>query len=313
MNVLSKLSDLLMMTEKQVFSFASTAPHRYKVYTIPKRNSSERRIIAHPSKELKFVQRVLLKELRSVLEPSDRAYAYVPGRNIKENALQHAGSKYLLKMDFKNFFPSIVPSVFFDRLQKRGVCFSEVDEKVLSGLLFWKPVRKGGLVLSIGAPSSPLVSNFVMRDFDEHINHVSVSLGVDYTRYADDLTFSTMYKDTLFSFPELVERSLDVNGYKCIKINKKKTIFSSMAHNRHVTGVTLTNDGGVSVGRERKRKISAMIHRFKLGQMSYEDASKLRGLLAFVEHIEPGFVEKMKNKYGAEAIDLLFGSSGVSE
>lgn len=313
MNVLGKLSDLLMMSEREMLSFASTAPHRYKVYTIEKRNSKGKRVIAHPSKELKFIQRVLIKELGGVLEPSDRAYAYIPGRNIRDNALQHAGSKYLLKMDFKDFFPSITPQILFEKLKLRGIVFSEKDEKAISGLLFWKPVRKGGLVLSIGAPSSPLISNFVMRDFDEAICKESSVHEVTYTRYADDLTFSTLKRGILFSFPEMVERVLVDNGYNSISLNKGKTVFSSMAHNRHVTGITLTNDGGVSLGRARKRKISSMVHRFKIGELTCDEFSKLRGMLAFAESVEPGFIWKMKRKYGVECFDLLFGAKAGNE
>lgn len=307
MNFLEKLSNLLMMSEKEVYSFASTAPHRYKVYTIPKRNSPEGRVIAHPSKELKFVQRVLLNEMKEVLVCSDKAYAYMPKKNIKSNALQHVESRYLLKMDFKSFFPSITPDLFFEKLRGKGVELNELDEKVLAGLLFWKPRRKGGLVLSIGAPSSPCISNFVMFDFDERVQSESLKREVTYTRYADDLTFSTKRKDVLFDFPGLVETSLTEGGYENIYVNKKKTVFSSKAHNRHVTGITLTNENKVSLGRKKKRRISAMVHYFKVGVLPAEDIDKLQGYLSFAEDIEPGFCMRMKKKYGSECINRIFG------
>lgn len=305
MDVLKYLNETLLMEKRDIISFSSTAPHRYKVYEIPKRNSQDKRTIAHPSSELKFLQRALILKLSSIMEPSDRAYAYVRGRNIKDNALQHVHSHYLLKMDFSNFFPSITPELLFSKLSGRGVELNEIDKKIVCGLLFWKPKRRGQLVLSIGAPSSPLISNFVMKDFDERITAECERREIVYTRYADDLTFSTKEKDHLFEIPRRVKKILNEEGYDAISVKDEKTVFSSKAHNRHVTGVTLTNNNKISLGRKKKRKISAMVHHLKMGTLPAEDRSKLRGYLSFAEHIEPGFNKKLENKYGRECLYLL--------
>ncbi|MCT7085107.1 RNA-directed DNA polymerase, partial [Salmonella enterica subsp. enterica serovar Oranienburg] len=90
----------------------------------------------------------------------------------------------------------------------------------------------------------------------------------NYTRYADDLTFSTNNKDVLFDIPDMLENVLPKYSLGRIRINHEKTVFSSKGHNRHVTGITLTNDNKLSIGRERKRKISAMIHHFINGKLS---------------------------------------------
>jgi RNA-directed DNA polymerase len=90
-----------------------------------------------------------------------------------------------------------------------------------------------------------------------------------------------------------------------IRINHEKTVFSSKGHNRHVTGITLTNDNKLSIGRERKRKISAMIHHFINGKLPADEYNKLIGLLAFAKNIEPSFYKSMVIKYGSDNIHKL--------
>ncbi|MDH1315247.1 retron St85 family RNA-directed DNA polymerase [Shewanella xiamenensis] len=305
MNLSELLASLLFMDDEEIISFATSSPYRYKVYSIAKRNSSERRIIAHPSKELKFIQRLIIQQLTVILPVHKAAIAYTKGLSIKDNARPHANSKYLLKMDLKDFFPSINPSLFFKECKKNGIDFSDLDMKILEGFLFWKRRRTTNLVLSIGAPSSPLVSNFILFKFDEIISNHCAILGINYTRYADDLTFSTNEKNVLLSFPAYVRKVLNTLYEGQIKVNLKKTVLSSKAHNRHVTGVTLTNEGCLSVGRNKKRQLSAAIHYFSLKKLSNEDIFKLKGSLAHSVFIEPDFLLQMERKYGKEIIFQL--------
>lgn len=290
------------MDTDEIISFAASSPYRYKVYSIAKRNSNERRIIAHPSKELKFIQRVISEQLIEVLPIHSAAKAYTKDLSIKDNALPHANSKYMLKMDLKDFFPSIKPSLFFNECRRLNIEFSDLDKELLEGFLFWKRRRSTSLVLSIGAPSSPLVSNFILYRFDETVSRYCRSLGIKYTRYADDLTFSTNEKGVLLKFPAKVRRMLHLLYDGQIKVNLRKTVLSSKGHNRHVTGITLTNEGKLSVGRETKRTLSASIHSFKLKKLCIEDILKLKGYLAHAIFIEPDFQERMIKKYSKETI-----------
>jgi RNA-directed DNA polymerase len=302
--IVEHLTDSLLMAEHDINGFALTSPYRYKVYEIAKRNSRKKRTIAHPSKELKFIQRSLVELLKDKLPVHNVAYAYRKGLGIKDNANQHSNSKYLLKMDFENFFPSITPKLFFTIAEKQGVIFDKKDKLLLTGLLFWKQKDRDGLVLSIGAPTSPLVSNFIMYAFDDALNIECMNKKITYTRYADDITFSTLIKNNLFTLPVFISDLLKetVEG---VKINSSKTIFTSKAHNRHVTGVTLTNEGGLSIGRERKRLISSMIHKSKFNQLTSDDASHLLGLISYATHIEPVFLDRMVKKYGVGAINNI--------
>lgn len=299
----SNLQKQLNFSRKKIETFSVSAPYRYKVYTIPKRNSG-RRVIAHPSRELKVYQRAILVVLDKHLVSHQASYAYKLNTSIKDNAFQHMSNSYFLKLDFSNFFNSIVPDMFFTALNLCDIQLSDAELRLLSNLLFWNKTKSSDekLVLSVGAPSSPAISNFVMNAFDNMVFDYCKQNSIVYTRYADDLTFSTNIKDILFDIPRFIKMLLgSLFGHR-IMLNERKTVFSSKAHNRHVTGITITNDNSLSIGRARKRMISAMIHKYSLEQLDENESDQLRGLLAFAVYIEPDFLGRLENKYGKDLL-----------
>ena len=282
---------------------ASYPSKHYKVFNIPKRKFGFR-VIAQPTPEVKHVQREIVKILAPHVKIHSAAMAYVKNVSIKTNALKHRDSSFLLKTDLENFFNSIKPKMLFDALKSQGVSIWPFDEHLLKQFLFWNRSKKEGgrLRLSVGAPSSPFISNLIMYDFDIKIEELCKSKEINYSRYADDLTFSSNKKGVLFSLLKELKKILHDEFNSNLTLNESKTVFSSKAYNRHVTGVTITNNNKLSVGRERKRYISALIHKFKHKQLSSDDINHLKGLLSFVLHIEPDFVQRMIKKYGVETI-----------
>ncbi len=304
MSVIEKLALALEKSEAKVIAFLRNAPNKYKIYTIPKRTSGHR-IIAQPSKELKLYQRKFLMLQKLPVHKS--AMAYRNGLSIKDNAELHKRNRYLLKMDFENFFNSISSELFWSVWKNTIGTPTDLDKYTLERLLFWRPSKNtaGRLILSVGAPSSPMVSNFLMYKFDCLVHEICASKEITYTRYADDLTFSTCHKDVLFEVPALIEANLEHLYDGALRINKRKTKFSSMAHNRHVTGVTINNKASLSLGRSRKRYIKHLTHQFVLDKLSSDDRLHLRGLIAFAKHIEPTFFQSLVKKYTAESISKI--------
>lgn len=300
------LKDALFMSDSELLELAKTCPHRYKVYEIDKKNGGKR-LIAHPSKELKYMQNIILDILKANLSIHHCAYAYVAGKNIKENALLHVNNPYLLKMDFKDFFPSITPGLFFDECEKHNFFFSKEDKNLMANILFWKKKHAKKLVLSIGAPSSPFISNFIMFSFDTVISEYCKSSGITYSRYADDLTFSNTQKEKLSRLPKLISEKLNFLYRKSIRINNEKTTFVSKACSRRVTGLTLTNENNVSIGRDKKRQISAMVHQYSLGKItSDEDIDKLKGIVNFAIYIDPKFLDVLIRRYGRDVVIKIY-------
>lgn len=280
--------------------------HAYRVYTIPKRKAGNR-TIAHPSSKLKECQRQLVSILESYLPVHECAYAYTKGRSIKDNALVHSKSTYLLKMDFQDFFNSITPQILFQHFQKLGLSVPNHEQKALEQLIFWNPSKKkyGKLILSVGSPVSPFVSNSVMFFFDQAMSNICSKNNINYSRYADDLTFSTNKKDLLFAIPDFVKQSIKQEFDGEIVINDSKTIFSSKAHNRHVTGITINNEGQISLGRKRKRYVSSLVFQYTKNELSDADIEHLKGMLSFCYNIEPYFLHRLTRKYKLNIIDEL--------
>lgn len=305
MNLVSDISSKMMIDETSLLSFASSAPFRYKKYYIAKRNSNEKRLIAHPSKGLKFIQRLVIELLKDKLEPSPIATAYAKGSSISNNVIPHVNNSFLLKMDFKNFFPSISAEFLLSTLEQDGISLSENDKQFLTGIFFFKPRRNSKPRLSIGAPSSPIISNYVLKAFDKKIYEYCIDNGIAVTRYADDLAFSTNKKGILSGVPKVVKAILKDTTSKSVKVNASKTIFTSKARNRHITGITIANNNAMSLGRKRKRYYSSLVHKFTLNQLSELEIEQLIGCLAFAKSIEPLFIVRLGQKYGSDTLGLL--------
>lgn len=308
MNILNSVSKETGLSVVDLLDFSKTCPHRYKVYYIAKRNSDAKRVIAQPSKEVKYLQNAVINVFKTFGLVHEAAFAYKEGVNIKQNAEVHANQKFILKMDFRDFFPSITPDLFFTQLSIAGISFADKDKEFLTGLLFWKRRRNSKLRLSIGAPSSPLVSNIVMYFFDSYIHSYGKLNRIRYTRYADDICFSSSVAGGLDSVKDTVSKALKSFFGRQIRLNNTKTIFASKAMNRHVTGITLTNEGKVSVGRDRKRKIMAAVHKVSIGQKPDCSLKTLAGLISYVQSVEGDFKERLTRKYGDDIVQGIFDS-----
>ncbi|WP_045377453.1 retron St85 family RNA-directed DNA polymerase [Vibrio campbellii] len=304
MDLVKKLASEVGVTEQEIKAFLHLAPRKYKVYTIPKRKSGVR-VIAQPTSELKKLQRKFVKIVN--FPTHECSMAYKKGVGIKQNAEIHQANTYLLKMDLENFFNSISPDIFWKVWSEFNPLPTSVDKLYIEKLLFWCPSKKNSnkLILSVGAPSSPNISNFCMSKFDDVVSKFCQDRNIIFTRYADDLTFSTKKRDVLFEVPSLVQHALSEEFGRRLTINHSKTTFSSMAHNRHITGITINNEGNLSIGRDKKRYIKHLVHQFKYNNLDEQDIYHLKGLLAFAKYIEPSFLGSLNEKYSFEVMKKI--------
>jgi hypothetical protein len=254
---------------------------------------------------VKALQRGLIEILLRNLPMHHAATAYRVGMSIKDNAMRHAGNGPILKMDFKDFFPSIKPRDWSAYCKQNGVLNDSVDIHLTSLLLFQRPKGSSVLRLAIGAPSSPFLSNALMFDFDQAIAEAVAKDHVIYTRYADDLTFSAPRTGHLVNVERIVRATLRVLQYPRLAVNDDKTTRVTRKYGRKVTGLTLTNDGKVSIGHERKRLIRAAVHHAALGKLSPASLGELKGLLGFANSAEPQFINTLRQRYGAELIQRI--------
>lgn len=280
-------------SRSQLEAYVQTCPYRYKTYPIDKRTTGKR-WISQPSRDLKAVQRFLLDQvLKPNLKIHRSATAYQLNLNIIDNVRPHLKNSYLLKMDFSDFFPSIKGNDFVQLLLEGEIVSSKQDAVMLEQIFFKRD--DGELKLTIGSPGSPIISNAMLYKFDEFVEDECNKQEIKYTRYSDDMAFSTNHKDILFEIPKLVNAAIKSIERPRLKINLDKTIFTSKKFNRHITGITITNEGKQSIGRDRKRLLRAQI--FDAFNLSKKELASLRGRLAFAEQVEKGLRVKLELKY----------------
>ena len=303
MTLASKVARLVGISPASCRRIAAGAHRRYKRFAIPKRTPGEYRLVAQPAREVKLIQRGVVEVLSPLLKIHENATAYRPGSSIKENAQRHAGAKFITKLDFSSFFPSIDASAISRLLRNsiEGIAESDVSF-VLSSCLWWGDGRHA---LCIGAPSSPFLSNAVMYEFDANVSNFCSENGCVYTRYSDDICISSREPDALALIEDLVRKLCVASRHPRLVLNDKKRVAVGRSTSMTVTGLTLTNQGGVSVGRARKRGVRAGVNRFVYDGMSLDQQDVLKGEIAFVLSIEPNFRYVLLETYGPRIEVLL--------
>lgn len=283
----------LLLPPRFIARFAGNASHRYKHFTIPKARGGERHIY-HPAKPLKAVQRWLQAEIVTPLPVHVAATAYRKRRNIADHANMHINGRYLLRVDLADFFHSItaddIDRYIADNLGHFPPGWTRDDTELFIQLVCLEDR------LTIGAVTSPGLSNALCYPLDEALA-AHCAGEITYTRYADDLFFSTRVPNVLGDVPAVVEATLAAIPYpRSLRINAAKTRHSSMKRRRRVTGIVLSTQGRISLGRHFKRGIRSQIHR--MDGLDPAGRARLAGLLAYVKDIEPAFFNRLVLKYG---------------
>ncbi|NVI83037.1 retron St85 family RNA-directed DNA polymerase [Janthinobacterium sp. BJB401] len=297
------LEKSLPFSSKEIDFFVMSAPLRYKVYKIKKKEPGKFREVSQPSAEVKLLQRWLMLNVLVKFKVHDSAKAYKAGVGLLDNVSPHVNNRFLLKMDFENFFPSITSGDFFDFMVGKGYDYEDIV--VMVSILFKKDRADDSLRLAIGAPSSPLLSNILLYNFDVALDDYCQTLGVVYTRYADDLSFSTKNSGVLNGVEKALGGIIESSCSISLKVNRDKTIHSSKKNGRKITGLVIGSDNKVSIGLERKRLLRSQVYRFKKGFLDPEQVGSLKGYIAFLQSVEPEHVKRLINIYGRETMFLL--------
>lgn len=269
---------------KSVLDNFVTFSHKYyNTFYLKTRKKGKKREIDCPSKELKSIQRWLMANYLNEIPVSKHVNGFVKGRGIKRNAQYHLNKEFILCIDIQDFFPSISQGQVYNSLQKH------FDNKELclkiAKLCTYK--RK----LPQGAPTSPVLSNIVFREIDEEITKFCNSMLIAYSRYADDLVFSSMTKDSLVEAYSFVNDILRKNSFA---INKKKTKYLSGKGRMSVTGINL-NEGRLTVKKSLKRNLRSSLYNFIVKKDSSVNINSALGYLSFIKDIEPEYYEKTKS------------------
>lgn len=228
-----QLASMFGIRLRKLYAILKSVNSHYTTRKFVQKNGKVR-TINEPSVQLKSIQRSINFRILKNLPVSKYAKAYRPRVTIKQNALPHVNKKFLLKMDIKDFFPSIT----FTRVY--GAAFNTCVFPKYIGTLLTTLCCKDDC-LPQGAPTSPALSNLVMKSFDEYLGNWCEQNGIAYTRYCDDLTFSS--DKPLFGVYLKAKSMLENMGFE---VNEKKTKFISSKNRQTVTGLTVNEKVNVS-------------------------------------------------------------------
>lgn len=234
---------------------------RYKSFTIPKKSGGVRAISA-PVAGLKSILTSLNTILQAVYEPTRYAMGFVEGRSVVDNARVHLGQNYVFNIDLEDFFPSIDKSRVWKRLTLPPFNFPSELADVVAGLCTMRVEAEGvgekpRYVLPQGAPTSPTISNIICEKLDRRLAGLAKRFGAKYSRYADDITFSSM--TYIYSadgeFMAELRRIIADNRFT---LNEKKTRLQKVGQRQEVTGLVLSDR--VNVARTYTRELRTMLH-----------------------------------------------------
>lgn len=292
-----RLAEVLRLPEIKVWAIANSADHRYKEYKVPKITGGHR-VISHPAKILKGLQRWVLIDILERLPVHTAAAAYRKGLGIYNHALRHVQNDYLLRMDLADFFPSITDDDIREYIKHNQHNFQNWNSEDIR--LFCQIVCRNKR-LTIGAPTSPALSNAICFGMDQEIQKLAETYDCAYTRYADDLFFSTRQKNILSQIESQIQPILSALLFpRSLALNTNKTRHSSKKGARRITGLILGSDGKVYVGRKYKRRVRSWI--FRYDSLDERTKKQVAGWIAFITGIDKNFMNSLILKFGFDKI-----------
>ena len=241
----------------------NNANGRYKTFEIPKKSGVTRQICS-PCGNLKWFQICINEMFKVLYTPSPYAMGFVSGKSIVDNARMHTNQNYVFNIDLKDFFPSIDQARVWKRLQLAPFNFNQTISSIIAGLCYMSSIRYVEdkpfgkcYVLPQGAPTSPLLTNAICDTLDRRLHGLAKRFGLHYSRYADDITFSSMHNvyQPNSDFRKELERIITGQHFT---INPAKTRLNHCSKRQEVTGLTVGSK--INVSRKYIKDLRAILH-----------------------------------------------------
>lgn len=281
---LSSLEKDLGVSARVLYTLSNQTRRHYRTVRIPKGNG-EFRELRVPDAQLKAVQSRIARRLLVLEEISPYATAYRPGGSTLRNATPHVGQPLVLKLDIRRFFDHAIYPLVKEKAFP-STRYSEPNRILLTLLCMDRDA------LPQGAPTSPAISNLILRDFDDTVGAWCAERDIAYTRYCDDMTFSGTFDPR--AVKALVRSELKKRGFF---LHEQKTVLVGRGQRQSVTGIVVNDRPRVSATDRRKlrqewyycQKFGVADHLRHVGSdLSAEDyLAQLLGRVNYVLSVDP--------------------------
>lgn len=289
-------ANLLGMEASRLREILQNVSAHYHVFWLRKRKGGYR-IISAPDKELKSIQDTIYQRILLPVHVHPCATGFQHHRSVVDNARPHLGKKYVLKTDIHDFFCSIRSLRVKKKFEEIG--YPKNISKVLGELCCFRRH------LPQGASTSPVLSNIIAYEMDCKLEAMAVEFGLTYSRYADDLTFSS----DEFSKEQVLSRIKQILREEKFEPNHKKTCFLNEHNKKIITGVSISSGVKLTIPKAKKREIRKNVyfvltrglgdHKRRIGSHDPVYLKRLIGMLCYWRSIEPD------NAYVAKSIAAL--------
>lgn len=298
------------VSELQFLAFSQRATDdtgHYTHFEIPKKSGGVRRISA-PIPKLKELQSWIAQELLVPIATHHRAHGFLEGKSIATNAACHVGAEVVVNMDLEDFFPSIhyyrVHGLFV------SLGYSEDISAIFAMLCTEPPAspedcdKRSMRCLPQGAPTSPPITNLICRRLDERLDGLADALGMTYSRYADDMTFSCSGRAT-DRVGVLLRAVRDVVEDEGFFLKQEKTRIQRQGQRQDVTGVVVNEKLNIERGvLKRFRALLFQIERDGPEGKYWSEEDDDEDVLASIQGFA-SFVYMIDQEKGAKLLDRV--------
>lgn len=280
---LNSFSRVIGLSTTIIYLLSKETNRYYNSRFIPKKKKGSVRQLDIPSFSMRIVQNWIKRNILDSIPISNSAMAFRKGKNygIKKNAELHKENEYILKIDFENFFGNISREKVFYAFKSVG--YNNTISDILTNICTYNES------LPQGAVTSPSISNIVCKMLDSRLEGLASKRNITYSRYADDLIFSSNDEVLLKKTKKVIFDIIDDEGFN---INNDKIRFISPQTRKSITGLLIV-ENKVIVPKELKRKVRAMIHNMVVST-DYDNIDKIKGYIAYISSIESNYKEKIK-------------------
>jgi retron-type reverse transcriptase len=276
--VIQTIQDFSILTHISKYSIyqLSINSHKYyKTYNVTKKSGKER-TISQPSRKLKGLQSWVLVNILNKVNVSSSCKGFEKNSSILDNALPHKGSNTILSLDLKDFFPSITSKQVYNVFKSLG--YNSKIGTILTNICTFNKA------LPQGSPCSPKLANLVTWRLDLRIQGYVGKRGLNYTRYADDLTFSGLSPAKVVKILPMVKHIINNENFE---INNSKTRIAGSARAKTVTGLVISGEN-IGIGKKKYNKLRSKIFHLTLpeNQSDSKLLHEVRGWISYLNSVD---------------------------